>query len=85
MSYLLLILSTLVALFILVLFIFVLGLWMKGVSSMALPGLGLIVSVPLILMLLLFLETAFVLLAAYFVRLIPLARLIFGEIDEIQG
>ncbi len=49
MSYLLLILSILVALFILVLFIFVLGLWMKGVSSMALPGLGLIVSVPLIL------------------------------------
>ncbi len=84
MSYLLLILSMLAALLILVLFILVLGLWMKGVSSVALPGLGLIVATPLIL-LLLFLETVFVILAAYLVRLIPFARLLFGEIDEIQG
>ncbi|MBA3242074.1 MAG: hypothetical protein H0T60_12675 [Acidobacteria bacterium] len=85
MSYLLLILSMLAALLILVLFILVLGLWMKGVSSVALPGLGLIVATPLILLLLLFLETVFVILAAYLVRLIPFARLLFGEIDEIQG
>ena len=85
MSYLWLILSTLAALFILILFIVALGLWMKGASSLVLPGLGIIVATPLILILLLFLETVFVLLAAYLVRLIPLARLMLGEIDEING
>ena len=83
MSYLLLILSVLAALFILILFILLLGLWMKGASSLALPGLGLIVATPLILLVLLFLETVFVLLAAYLVRFIPFARLMLGEIDEI--
>ncbi len=83
MSYLLLIISMLAALFVLILFILLLGLWMRGASSLALPGLGLIVATPLILLVLLFLETVFVLLAAYLVRFIPFARLMLGEIDEI--
>ena len=85
MSYLLLILSVLAALLILILFILALGLWMKGVSALALPGLGIIVATPLVLMALLFLETVFVLLAAYLVRFIPFARLMLGEVDEISG
>lgn len=85
MFYLLLILSTLAALFVLVLFILLLGLWLKGASSLALPGLGLIVATPLVLLVLLSLEIVFVLLAAYLVRFIPFARLMLGEIDEIRG
>jgi hypothetical protein len=85
MAYLLLILATLAALFILVLCILLLGLWMKGVSAVVLPGLGIIVATPLLLMALLFLEVVFVLLAAYLVRFLPFARLMLGEIDEIQG
>ena len=84
MSYLLLILSTLAALLILVLFILALGLWMRGAHALALPGLGIIIATPLVLALLLFLETVLVLLAAYCVRLIPFARLMFGELDETQ-
>jgi hypothetical protein len=85
MSYLLLILSTLAALFILVLCILVLGLWMKGVGAVALPGLGIIVGTPLMLMALLFLEIVFFLLAAYLVRFLTFARLMLGEAGEIQG
>jgi hypothetical protein len=36
-------------------------------------------------MVLLVLEVVLVLLAAYLVRFLPLARLMLGEIDEIQG
>ena len=85
MTYLLLILATLAALFILVLCILLLGLWMKGVGAVALPGLGIIVATPLLLMALLSLEVVFALLAAYLVRFLPFARLMLGEIDEIQG
>lgn len=85
MSYLLLILSVLAALLILILFILALGLWMNGVGALALPGLGIIVGMPLVLLALLFLEAVFVLLAAYLVRFIPFACLMFGEVDGIQG
>ena len=83
MSYLLLILATLAALFLLILFILLLGLWMRGADSLAIPGLGIIVATPLVLLSLFLLEAALVLLAAYLVRFTPLARL-FPTID-IQG
>ncbi len=74
--------SVIISIIILVLFIFLLGVWMKGSSSLAFPGLGLIVATPLVLILLLVAETMMVLIAAYLVRLIPIVRLLFGEISE---
>ena len=74
--------SVIISIIILVLFIFLLGVWMKGSSSLAFPGLGLIVATPLVLILLLVAETIMVLIAAYLVRLIPIVGLLFGEISE---
>lgn len=75
----LLAISVIIAIVILTLFIILLGLWMKGSSSLAFPGLGLIVATPLVLILLLVAEIVMVLIAAYLVRSIPIARLLFGE------
>lgn len=82
MNYLLLALlaiSVISCILILILFIILLGLWMKGTSSLVLPGLGLIIATPLVLILLLVVEIVMVFIAAYLVRLIPIARLLFGE------
>lgn len=75
----LLVISVIVSILILILFIIFLGLWMKGSSILALPGLGIIVATPLALMLLLVVEVVVVLIAAYLVRLISFAPLLFGE------
>ena len=63
---------------ILILFIILLGVWMKGMSSLAFPGLGLIVATPIVLVLLLVVEIIIVFIAGYLVRLIPISRLFFG-------
>lgn len=79
MNYLLLALlaiSVIICIVILILFIIFLGSWMKGVNTLALPGLGIIIATPLFLMLLLVAEIVMVLIAAYLVRLIPIARLL---------
>ena len=70
--------SVIVSILILILFIIFLGVWMKGSSNLAFPGLGLIVATPLVLILLLVVEIVMVLISAYLVRLIPIARLLFG-------
>ncbi len=75
----LLILTLLIAIILLIMLIVVLGLWMKGVSSLAFPGLGLLVSTPLIFVLLLIAEIVLVLLAAYLVRYIPILRFMLDE------
>jgi hypothetical protein len=75
MPSLLLVLLILIAAAILVALIGVLGFWMKGADVIALPGLGLIIATPLILALLVTLEIGVVVLAAYLVRYIPIARL----------
>jgi hypothetical protein len=83
MNYLLLALlaiSLIIAIVILILFIILLGIWMKGSSSLLLPGLGLIVATPVVLILLLVVEIIIVFIAAYLVRLIPIGRLLFGEV-----
>lgn len=49
-----------------------LGLWMKGVSNILFPGLGLIVSTPLVLIFLIIVEVAVVTFAAYLVRFISI-------------
>ena len=74
----LLAISVIISIVILILFIILLGLWMKGTSSLAFPGLGLIVATPIVLVLLLVLEIIIVFIAAYLVRLIPIAHLLFG-------
>ena len=79
----LLAISVIVAVVILTIFIGILGVWMKGADSLAFPGLGLLVSTPLILVALLVSEIVMVLLAAYFVRYIPIMQLMFGDIDEL--
>jgi hypothetical protein len=75
----LLAISVIISIVILIVFIILLGLWMKGASAVALPGLGLIVATPLALMLLSVVEIVMVLIAAYLVRLIPIGHLLFGE------
>jgi|GEM_PF-5609163 len=78
MSNLLLALSVLIAAIVLVAIIAVLGFWMKGASSMVLPGLGIIVATPLLLILLLVVEIILVVLAAYLVRYVPIVRELLG-------
>jgi hypothetical protein len=79
----LLAISVIIAVAILIIFIGVLGVWMKGADALAFPGLGLLVSTPLILVMLLVSEIVMVLLSAYLVRYIPIMQLMFGEIDEL--
>ena len=69
----LLAIAAVVSIVILILFIILLGVWMKGSSVVALPGLGIIVATPLALVYLLVAEIVMVFIAAY------LARLVFGE------
>ncbi len=77
----LLVISIIIAVIILIIFIGVLGAWMKGASSLAFPGLGLLVATPLILLSLFIVETFMILVAAYFVRFIPIMQLMFGDVD----
>jgi hypothetical protein len=65
---------TLSAIIALVALIAVLGLWMKGVGSIALPGLGLLVGTQIFLILLTLAEISLVLIAAYLVRFLPPVR-----------
>lgn len=60
------------AVIILLAIIGLLGLWLRGVDSIAFPGLGLIVATGLILILLIIAEIIVVTLAAFLVRAIPI-------------
>jgi hypothetical protein len=62
----------LLAVILLVAIISLLGLWLKGIGSIAFPGLGLIVATWLILVLLIVIEVAVVIFAALLVRRIPI-------------
>jgi hypothetical protein len=62
----------LLAVILLVAIICLLGLWLKGVGSIAFPGLGIIVATGLLLAFLIILETAVVICAAFVVRSIPI-------------
>jgi len=78
MSTLILVLLSLSAAVILVAIIGVLGFWMKGAASIVLPGLGIIVATPLLLILFIVVELILVILAAYLVRYIPIVRALLG-------
>lgn len=72
-----LIFLTLIACVLLAAIILTLGLWMRGIDSIAFPGLGLIVATPLIAMTLLIVEAIVVTLTAFLIRYIPLETLLF--------
>ena len=78
MSNLVLVLLIIIAAVILVAIIGLLGVWMKGADSIALPGLGIIIATPLLLILLIVVELILVILAAYLVRYIPIVRELLG-------
>ena len=56
------------AIAILVALIAILGFWMKGATVIVLPGLGVLIGTPLILTVLIIIEIAVILAAAYLVR-----------------
>ena len=58
-----------------------LGLWLKGAESIALPGLGIIIAAPLLVAVLAVAEVGAVVCAAYCVRYLPAARMLFGGED----
>jgi len=78
MQVVMLILSLIAAMIVLVCLITVLGLWMKGLSSIVFPGLGVIISTPLMFIILLCAEVIMVLLAAYAIRYLDMARMLVG-------
>jgi hypothetical protein len=77
--------SALLAILVLLALIAVLGLWMKGIGSIALPGLGIIVGTQLLLILLIVAEVWLILLAAYLVRFIPFVRELTDMLASIEG
>jgi hypothetical protein len=81
MSQALLVLFYLVAAAILVPLIGTLGFWLKGADSIALPGLGIIIATPLLVTVLVMAEFGAIFCAAYCVRYLPVARMLFAE-DE---
>ncbi len=68
----------LVDLFLLLAIIGTLGMWMKGVEMLALPGLGIIIATPLLLVLLIIIEIVLVIGTAYLVRYIPALNDLLG-------
>jgi hypothetical protein len=77
--------ATLLAIIVLVALIGVLGLWMKGVGSVAFPGLGLLVGTQVFLILLTLAEISLVLIAAYLVRFLPFVRELTEAIASVRG
>ena len=77
--------STLLAVAVLIALIGVLGLCMKGVGSIAFPGLGVLVGTKFFLIALAVIEVALVFLAAYLVRFLPLVRELTGAIEGVGG
>lgn len=79
MSHALLVILYLIAAAILVPLIWVLGFWLKGADSIALPGLGIIIAPPLLVTVLVLAEFGAIFCAAYCVRYLPTVHMLFGE------
>jgi len=54
-----------------------LGFWLKGADAIALPGLGILIATPLLVAVLAVAEVGVILCAAYCVRYLPAARMLF--------
>jgi len=78
MSQLLLVILYLIAAAILIPLIWVLGFWLKGADSIALPGLGIIIATPLLVTSLVLAEFGAIFCAAYCVRYLPTVSMLFG-------
>jgi hypothetical protein len=81
MSQALLVLLYLLAAALLIPLIGALGFWLKGADSIALPGLGVIIATPPLVAALAVAEVGAVCCAAYCVRYLPAARMLFGGED----
>ena len=81
MSQAILVLLYLLAAALLIPLIGALGFWLKGADSIALPGLGVIIATPLLVAALAAAEVGAVCCAAYCVRYLPVARMLFGDRD----
>ena len=81
MSQALLVLLYLLAAALLLPLIGALGFWLKGADSIALPGLGVIIATPLLVVVLAAAEVGVVFCAAYCVRYLPAARMLFDGGD----
>ena len=81
MSQAILVLLYLLAAALLIPLIGALGFWLKGAGSIALPGLGVIIATPLLVAALVAAEIGAVCCAAYCVRYLPAARMLFGDGD----
>jgi hypothetical protein len=75
----LLVILYLVAAAILIPLIGALGFWLKGADTIALPGLGLLIATPLLVAVLAAAEAGAIFCAAYCVRYLPAARVLFDE------
>jgi hypothetical protein len=75
----LLVILYLVAAAILIPLIWALGFWLKGADSIALPGLGILVATPLLVVVLFVAEVGVIFCAAYCVRYLPAVRMLFDE------
>jgi hypothetical protein len=75
----LLVILYLVAAAILVPLIGALGLWLKGVGTIAFPGLGILIATPLLVAVLAAAEVGVIFCAAYCVRYISVVRMLSDE------
>jgi hypothetical protein len=81
MSQALLVLLYLLAAALLIPLIGALGFWLKGAGVIALPGLGILIATPLLVAALAVAEVGAVFCAAYCVRYLPVARMLFDGED----
>jgi hypothetical protein len=72
---------TLAAIVLLVVLIWTLGLWMKNISVIALPGLGIMVGTRFAFFMECIAEIVLILIAAYLVRFLPFVR----DLIEMTG
>jgi hypothetical protein len=79
MSQALLVVLYLIAAALLVPLIWVLGFWLKGADTIALPGLGIIIATPLLVTTLVLAEFGVIFCAAYCVRYLPTVSMLFDE------
>jgi hypothetical protein len=75
----LLVILYLVAAAVLIPLIGALGLWLKGANVIALPGLGILIATPLLVAALAVAEVGAICCAAYCVRYLPAARMLFAD------
>jgi hypothetical protein len=75
----LLVILYLVAAAVLIPLIGALGFWLKGANVIALPGLGLLIAMPLLVIVLFVAEVGVIFCAAYCVRYLPAVGMFFDE------